>query len=122
MIRDYIDEADRQYLRATKAHMAGLMARRGIGVEELAAGSGIPETTLRRWLSESRKEFCGLLEARRLAEVLEVSLIDMVVPFDARTDDQVLRNFLALPPHVQEAVVRCAMQILATPPRRTPTT
>ena len=51
MSRAYIDDDDRAYVQVVKMTLAGIIARQGLTLDDLSDATGIPEPSLRRWLS-----------------------------------------------------------------------
>lgn len=113
MSRAYIDDEDRAYVTAIKKHLACVIARRGLTLDDLSDETGIPEPSLRRWLSTRNQSFMPLHAARRICKALDIEIADMLIPVGQRGDDPLLMAFLALPPALAEMAVRYAYDMAA---------
>lgn len=106
MRRAYLDDDDREYVRDTKLLLAQLIERRGMAIDELAFETGIPETSLRRWLNPNNPQFMSLPAARHVCRVLGIEIADMLLPVGHSSRlDRSLRIFLQLPPELADTVV-----------------
>ena len=104
MSRAYIDDDDRAYVQVVKMTLAGIIARQGLTLDDLSDATGIPEPSLRRWLSPRSHTFMPLHAGRR-------------------GDVPILQAFLALPPGLAELAVRYAYdaaEACGTPVRAPP--
>lgn len=99
MRRTYLDDDDREYVIATKRHLSQLIERRGMAIDDLAYETGIPVTSLRRWLNPKNSTFMPLPAARRTCLALGIEISDMLLPVGHdRRLDRAMRIFLQLPP------------------------
>ncbi|MNH76142.1 Helix-turn-helix domain protein [compost metagenome] len=113
MSRAYIDDDDRAYVAAIKKHLASVIKRRGLTLDDLSDATGIPEPSLRRWLSTRNHSFMPLHAARRICQALGIEIADMLMPVGQRGGDRVLLAFLNLPPALAELAVRYAYDVAA---------
>ena len=114
MRRAYLDDDDREYVLATKRLLGQLIERRGIAIDDLAFETGIPETSLRRWLSPRDSSFMTLPAARHICRVLGIEIADMLLPVGHdRRLDRSLRVFLQLPPEIADTVIDQLLAIAA---------
>ena len=68
----YLTDDDREYVIATKKHLAQLMQRHGVSVDDLSFETGIPTTSIRRWLNVRHSGFMPLPAARRICDYLGI--------------------------------------------------
>lgn len=61
----YLTDDDREYVIATQKHLAQLMQRHGVSVDDLSFETGIPTTSIRRWLNVRHSGFMPLPAAYR---------------------------------------------------------
>lgn len=123
MSRAYIDDDDRAYVLAVKKNLAGVLARRGLSLDDVSDATGIPEPSLRRWLSPRTQSFMPLHAARRICQAIGIEIADMLMPVGQRGDEPILQAFLALPPALAELAVRYAYdaaEACGTPVRAPP--
>lgn len=123
MSRAYIDDDDRAYVQVVKMTLAGIIARQGLTLDDISDATGIPEPSLRRWLSPRSHTFMPLHAGRRICLALGIELADMLLPVGRRGDDPILQAFLALPPGLAELAVRYAYdaaEACGTPVRAPP--
>lgn len=114
MRRAYLDDDDREYVRDTKLLLAQLIERRGMAIDELAFETGIPETSLRRWLNPNTHQFMSLPAARHVCRVLGIEIADMLLPVgDSSRLDRSLRIFLKLPPELADTLIDQLLAIAA---------
>ncbi|HGY1052574.1 TPA: helix-turn-helix domain-containing protein [Aeromonas salmonicida subsp. pectinolytica] len=106
MRRTYLDDDDREYVIATKRHLSQLIERRGMAIDDLAYETGIPVTSLRRWLNPKNSTFMPLPAARRTCRALGIEISDMLLPVGHdRRLDRAMRIFLQLPPELADTVI-----------------
>lgn len=108
MSRAYIDADDLAYVMAVKQNLRALLLRRGVTLDDLSDVTGIPEPSLRRWLSLSTTTFMPLTAARRICLHLDIEIADMLMPLDTQGSEPLLHAFLALPPNLAEVAIRYA--------------
>lgn len=123
MSRAYIDDDDRAYVLAVKKNLTGIFARRGLSLDDVSDATGIPEPSLRRWLSPRTHTFMPLHAARRICQTINIEIADMLMPVGQRGDDPILQAFLALPPALAQLAVRYAYdaaEACGTPVRAPP--
>ncbi|ELB2793261.1 helix-turn-helix domain-containing protein [Aeromonas hydrophila] len=114
MRRAYLDDDDREYVLATKRLLAQLIERSGMPIDELAFETGIPETSLRRWLSLNNSSFMNLPAARHICRVLGIEIADMLLPVGHdRKLDRALRIFLQLPPELADTFIDQLLAVAA---------
>ncbi|MNG11278.1 hypothetical protein D3C84_948070 [compost metagenome] len=114
MRRAYVDDDDREYVLATKRWLSQLIERRGMTIDDLAYESGIPETSLRRWLSLKNGAFMPLPAARHICRVLGIEIADMLLPVGHdRRLDRALRVFLQLSPELADTFIEQLLAISA---------
>lgn len=114
MRRAYLDDDDREYVRDTKRLLAQLIERRGMAIDELAFETGIPETSLRRWLNPNSPQFMSLPAARHVCRVLGIEIADMLLPVGHSSRlDRSLRIFLQLPPELADTFIDQLLAISA---------
>jgi transcriptional regulator with XRE-family HTH domain len=114
MRRAYLDDDDREYVRDTKLLLAQLIERRGMAIEELAFETGIPETSLRRWLNPNNGLFMNLPAARHICRALGIEIADMLIPVGHnRRLDRSLSIFLQLPPEIADTFIDQLLAIAA---------
>lgn len=113
MSRAYIDDDGIAYVMAVKRHTKQLMRARGMTIEDLSYATGVPDSTMRRWLSTRSRSFMPLFAALRICQTLGVGISDMLIPTDVAGTDPVLQAFLALPPKLARAAVKSAYDMAA---------
>lgn len=114
MRRAYLDDDDREYVLGTKRLLWQLIERRGITIDDLAYETGIPQTSLRRWLSSNNTSFMTLPAARHICRVLGIEIADMLLPVgNDRRLDRALRIFLQLPPELADTFIDQLLAIAA---------
>lgn len=114
MRRTYLDDDDREYVIATKRHLSQLIERRGMAIDDLAFETGIPETSLRRWLNPRNASFMPLAAAACLCRALGIEITDMLLPIGhGRKLDRALQIFLQLPPELADAVIEQLLTVAA---------
>lgn len=114
MRRAYLDDDDREYVLATKRLLAQLIERRGVGIDDLAFETGIPETSLRRWLNTRNASFMPLPAAGRICRALGIEIADMLLPLNRNCQrDRALRIFLQLPPELADAMIDQVLALAA---------
>ncbi|MGN5127330.1 helix-turn-helix domain-containing protein [Aeromonas sp. 30P] len=59
----YLTAAELDYVAAAKRYLAAILAEKGISESQLEEMTGIPVSTLSRWLSQERGEFMTLADA-----------------------------------------------------------
>lgn len=75
----YLTDDDREYVIATKKHLAQLMQRHGVSVDDLSFETGIPTTSIRRWLNVRHSGFMPLPAARRICDYLGIEISDLLM-------------------------------------------
>ena len=102
----YLTDDDREYVIATKKHLAQLMQRHGVSVDDLSFETGIPTTSIRRWLNVRHSGFMPLPAARRICDYLGIEISDLLLPIGRQRHlDRSLRIFLRLPPRLADTVI-----------------
>lgn len=102
----YLTDDDREYVIATKKHLAQLMQRHGVSVDDLSFETGIPATSIRRWLNVRHSGFMPLPAASRICDYLGIEISDLLLPIGRQRHlDRSLRIFLRLPPRLADTVI-----------------
>ena len=82
------------------------MQRHGVSVDDLSFETGIPTTSIRRWLNVRHSGFMPLPAARRICDYLGIEISDLLLPIGRQRHlDRPLRIFLRLPPRLADTVI-----------------
>lgn len=97
----YLTWQARAYVKATKQRVNLILKERQISHATLAVMTGIPDSTMSRWLNEDRDEFMGLGDAALICDRLGITIRDILPDAEWRhQSDQrwgELQFFLTIP-------------------------
>ncbi|HHQ4794425.1 helix-turn-helix domain-containing protein [Aeromonas veronii] len=102
----YLTAAELDYVAAAKRYLAAILAEKGISESQLEEMSGIPVSTLSRWLSQERGEFMTLADAALICRAIGIDVQAMLPPatwdFSYPESSQMLVFFMGIPlPHLK---------------------
>ncbi|MCH7348608.1 MULTISPECIES: helix-turn-helix domain-containing protein [Aeromonas] len=76
----YLTSAELEYVAAAKRYLAAILAEKDINESQLEAMTGIPVSTLSRWLSQDRGEFMTLADAALICRAIGIDVQAMLPP------------------------------------------
>ncbi|MEV3833467.1 helix-turn-helix domain-containing protein [Aeromonas allosaccharophila] len=76
----YLTAAELDYVAAAKRYLAAILAEKGISESQLEEMTGIPVSTLSRWLSQERGEFMALADAALICRAIGIDVQAMLPP------------------------------------------
>ncbi|WP_033138425.1 helix-turn-helix domain-containing protein [Aeromonas finlandensis] len=76
----YLTAAELDYVAAAKRYLAAILAEKGISESQLEEMTGIPVSTLSRWLSQDRGEFMTLADAALICRAIGIDVQAMLPP------------------------------------------
>lgn len=113
--KTYVTPQARQFVEATKLHFANLLDASGVTPARLSRMTGIPESTLSRWLNINVSDWMGFDQAAVVANALGVTVREMLAHPGIRSADderyQVIGPLLAAPIEHVRALTRMYVEI-----------
>jgi transcriptional regulator with XRE-family HTH domain len=76
----YLTAAEQGYVAASKRYLAAILAEKGVSESLLEEMTGIPVSTISRWLSPDRREFMTLADAALICRILGIDVQAMLPP------------------------------------------
>ncbi|HEB4993857.1 TPA: helix-turn-helix transcriptional regulator [Aeromonas hydrophila subsp. hydrophila] len=76
----YLTSAELGYVAAAKRYLAAILAEKGVSESQLEEMTGIPVSTLSRWLSQDRGEFMTLADAALICRAIGIDVQAMLPP------------------------------------------
>ncbi|WP_270817307.1 helix-turn-helix domain-containing protein [Aeromonas sp. Y318-3] len=76
----YLTSAELDYVAAAKRYLAAILAEKGISESQLEEMTGIPVSSLSRWLSQERGEFMALADAALICRAIGIDVQAMLPP------------------------------------------
>lgn len=76
----YLTAAEQGYVAASKRYLAAILAEKGVSESQLEEMTGIPVSTLSRWLSQDRGEFMTLADAALICRAIGIDVQAMLPP------------------------------------------
>lgn len=76
----YLTAAELDYVAAAKRYLAAILAEKGVSESQLEEMTGIPVSTLSRWLSQERGEFMTLADAALICRAIGIDVQAMLPP------------------------------------------
>lgn len=76
----YLTSAELEYVAAAKHYLAAILAEKDVNESQLEKMTGIPVSTLSRWLSQERGEFMTLADAALICRAIGIDVQAMLPP------------------------------------------
>lgn len=76
----YLTSAELDYVAAAKRYLAAILAEKEVSESRLEEMTGIPVSTLSRWLSQDRGEFMTLADAALICRAIGIDVQAMLPP------------------------------------------
>lgn len=76
--KKYLTTVALDYVTATKLKLRGIIADRKWSVDALSLSSGIPQSTLSRWLDPEKTDFMGLADMAVVCDCLGITVREML--------------------------------------------
>ncbi|HIC8798581.1 TPA: helix-turn-helix domain-containing protein [Aeromonas veronii] len=76
----YLTAAEHDYVADAKRYLAAILAEKGVSESQLEEMTGIPVSTISRWLSPERREFMTLADAALICRALGMDVHSMLPP------------------------------------------
>ena len=115
--KTYVTPQARQFVDATKRHFANLLDVKKVSPARLSRMTGIPESTLSRWLNVNVPDWMGFDQAAVVANALGVTVREMLAHPGIRSVDderyQVIGPLLAAPIEHVRALTRMYVEVRA---------
>jgi DNA-binding Xre family transcriptional regulator len=77
-IKKYLTPVSLDYVIACKLKLAGILEDRGWNKETLSYATGIPQSTLSRWLDPDRHDFMRLADAAVISDCIGITVREML--------------------------------------------
>lgn len=74
----YLTPIAKEYVILTKLKLARIMEEKGFNIETLSFASGVPQSTLSRWLDPDKPDFMGLADSVVVCEALGITVREML--------------------------------------------
>lgn len=78
--KNYLTAAESNYVSAAKQFLSMTLESRGVSPDQLSLITGIPASTISRWLSKNRDEFMTLADAALICRHLGIDVQHMLPP------------------------------------------
>ncbi|MDX7778269.1 helix-turn-helix transcriptional regulator [Aeromonas hydrophila] len=78
--KNYLTAAESNYVSAAKQFLSMTLESRGVTPDQLSLITGIPASTISRWLSKNRDEFMTLADAALICRHLGIDVQHMLPP------------------------------------------
>ncbi|MFR9719858.1 helix-turn-helix domain-containing protein [Aeromonas diversa] len=111
-MKRYLTQESREYILRAKGYLQHMLAKRGLSHGDFSEMTGIPRTTLQRWLSTSNDGFMTLVDAVVICQHLGISVHDMLPEpcWPVREEQQrtsLLRRLEQIPQHHLQSLLVC---------------
>ncbi|MFR9719105.1 helix-turn-helix domain-containing protein [Aeromonas diversa] len=78
--KEYLSLRELEYVEFAKRRLNAILSERDINSSALSAMTGIPVSSLSRWLSHEKQEFMSLADAALICRTLGIDLQQMLPP------------------------------------------
>lgn len=76
----YLTSAELEYVSAAKRYLSAILVEKGLSESQLEEMTGIPISTISRWLSPDRGEFMTLADAALICRAIGIDVQAMLPP------------------------------------------
>lgn len=109
------------YVHQTKAKIRDLMAERGIKRSHISKVTGIPRSSISRWLSPHNDDFMSLADAVIMSKAMGLSVQAILADPDWHISDDahmaLINTAASLPKNHLASLLTCYSEILAAGPQ-----
>lgn len=102
--KKYLTHHALEFVVLTKLKLRSIMEDRGWNMETLSHATGIPQSTLSRWLDPERRDFMGLADAVVVSEALGITVREMLADPQWRGMNEEAERYLFVRPLMEAPI------------------